>query len=90
MQVGNAYDVHNDTREEEDGFSLILYVNDDFEGGELNFFHLNMEYKPVQGDIVVFPHPLYHSVNDVKIKNRYTIMISLEKFKDPTYQCWVK
>ena len=43
MQIGNAYDVHNDVREEDDGFSIILYVNDDFKGGELNFFHLNFE-----------------------------------------------
>lgn len=90
MQVGNAYDVHNDIREEEDGFSLILYINDNFEGGELNFFHLNMEYKPVQGEIVVFPHFLYHSVNDVKVNNRYTIMISLEKFITPPLKCWTK
>jgi hypothetical protein len=90
MQVGNAYDVHNDIREEDDGFSLILYVNDNFEGGELNFFHLNMEYKPISGDIVIFPHLLYHSVNDVKINNRYTIMISVEKFKDSNLMGWGK
>jgi len=88
MQIGNAYDVHNDVREEDDGFSIILYVNDDFKGGELNFFHLNFEYVPEQGDIVIFPHPLYHSVNDVSIKNRYTIMISVEKFNNSKLLGW--
>ena len=36
-------------------FSMLIYLNDDFEGGELHFPWLNYTYKPVAGDMVVFP-----------------------------------
>lgn len=35
--------------------SSIAYLNDDYEGGELSFHTLDLKYKPVCGDILVFP-----------------------------------
>lgn len=54
--VGEHFDVHSDH-----GFSYICtvstvaYLNDDYEGGELWFKHLDQKIKPKAGDIVVFP-----------------------------------
>ncbi|MEM7707121.1 MAG: 2OG-Fe(II) oxygenase [Pseudomonadota bacterium] len=35
--------------------SLLIYLNDDYEGGELQFDVLNFTYKPQAGDLVFFP-----------------------------------
>jgi len=35
--------------------SSIAYLNDDFEGGELSFYKLDLKYQPSYGDILVFP-----------------------------------
>lgn len=54
--AGEHFDVHSDH-----GFSYICtvstvaYLNDDYDGGELWFKHLDQKIKPDAGDIVVFP-----------------------------------
>lgn len=50
-------------------FSLIL--NDDFEGGEFQIFHHNLEVK--KGRLLVFPSFLLHSVNPVLKGTRYCV-----------------
>lgn len=35
--------------------SSVMYLNDDYEGGELEFTKLGFKIKPEAGDIVVFP-----------------------------------
>lgn len=35
--------------------SLLIYLNDDYEGGELLFNRLNYTYKPQAGDLAMFP-----------------------------------
>lgn len=53
---GEHFAAHNDH-----GFSYIctvssvMYLNDDYEGGELEFTKLGIKIKPEAGDIVVFP-----------------------------------
>jgi len=40
-----------------------VYLNDDYEGGELSFIHQNLSFKPKAGDLVLFPgniHYWYH------------------------------
>lgn len=51
------------------GDSLVcnLYLNDEFEGGELTFPEIGLEFKPEIGDAVFFPgFLLKHGVNEVK------------------------
>lgn len=36
-------------------FSMLIYLNDEYEGGELNFPWLNYRYRPQAGDLVIFP-----------------------------------
>lgn len=42
--------------------SAVVYLNDDYEGGELNFPEQNVTIKPKAGSIIVFPStaPFYH------------------------------
>lgn len=36
-------------------FACVLYVNDDFVGGELHFPRIDVTYKPKRGALIVFP-----------------------------------
>ena len=63
--------------------SLIVYLNDDFEGGELFFPQHNLTIKPEAGMMVAFPGNLYfiHEVKEVISGSRKTISL-WTKFKD--------
>ena len=67
-------------------YTALIYLNDDYEGGEIYFPNLNFEYKPKRGDAISFPCDLEdsaHGVKEVTKGNRYTIAIwyCLEKEK---------
>lgn len=36
-------------------YACVIYVNDDFTGGELNFPLIELKYRPVAGSLIVFP-----------------------------------
>ena len=42
--------------------SVVLYLNDNYEGGEINFPNQNITIKPEAGSLVIFPsvEPYYH------------------------------
>jgi hypothetical protein len=75
--VGGKFDHHVD-----DGamfprtVSMSAYLNDDFEGGEIEFPHFNVLHKPSAGDIIVFSSafPYLHKVHPVTKGTRYTIV----------------
>lgn len=54
--------------------SSILYINDDYSGGEIVFKQYNYSIKPKSGSLVLFPGNKYyaHSVNKIISGNRYT------------------
>lgn len=56
--------------------SLSAYINDDYEGGELEFANFGIKYKPEIGDIVIFSSafPYMHSVSPVTSGTRYAIV----------------
>jgi predicted 2-oxoglutarate/Fe(II)-dependent dioxygenase YbiX len=56
--------------------SLILYLNQDFEGGELVFPKLAISIKPRQGMLLGFPsnHHFLHGVNPTTKGTRYAIV----------------
>lgn len=56
--------------------SLLLYLNDDFTGGELSFYAFNYLYKPRMGDLLFFPsdHRYAHQAHEVKSGRRYVIV----------------
>lgn len=53
--------------------SSVMYFNDNYNGGEICFKHFNIEYKPKQGDCIVFSSafPYMHSVNPISGGVRY-------------------
>ena len=54
-------------------FICMMYINDDYTGGEIVFPELGFEYKPSAGDILIYRGNLLHSVNPVVSGSRYTI-----------------
>eukprot|EP01084_Bolivina_argentea_P074460 135082_1 len=56
-------------------YTMIIYLNNNFEGGEFQFTKRNVTIKPETGKLVAFSAGLYdmHKVNKVLQGNRYTI-----------------
>jgi len=69
--------------------STIIYLNDDYEGGEIYFPKLDFEYKPKCGDVIIFPcdsEEYLHGVKEVTQGKRMTIALwhsSLVEKKHP-------
>jgi hypothetical protein len=56
-------------------YGVIIYLNDDFEGGELFYPNLNYLYQPKAGDIIIHPatEEYTHEVYPVISGDRYTL-----------------
>jgi len=85
-QAGGFYLSHSDSciHEPEDGnwykildrdLSLLIYLNDDFEGGGLTFKWFNFHFKPKAGDLLIFPsdNRYEHQAEKVESGIRYCI-----------------
>jgi predicted 2-oxoglutarate/Fe(II)-dependent dioxygenase YbiX len=58
--------------------SSVIYLNDEFEGGEIFFPEFDFSHKPKVGDLIIFPaftkdHAYNHGVTEVTSGKRYTI-----------------
>lgn len=60
--------------------SLVGYLNDDYEGGELYFDKLNLKIKPKAGDLYLFPSSFIYSHAALPVKNgiKYSIVTMLD------------
>jgi predicted 2-oxoglutarate/Fe(II)-dependent dioxygenase YbiX len=62
--TGKSMGPHVDDYEDGDNpnISVVLYLNDNYEGGEINFPEQQITIKPEAGSIVIFPSvkPYYH------------------------------
>jgi len=56
--------------------SLLLYLNDDFEGGDLSFVFFDYTHRPVAGDLVFFPsdHRYAHQAQPVGRGLRWAVV----------------
>ena len=56
--------------------SMLIYLNNDYEGGELSFYNLNYQVRPRAGAAVMFPsgHRYLHQAETVTSGVRYAIV----------------
>jgi predicted 2-oxoglutarate/Fe(II)-dependent dioxygenase YbiX len=72
---------HIDTEDERDktkpSISLVFYLNDDYEGGEIEFPNQGISLKPKAGSIIIFPSisPYYHDPKPVIKGTKYLIPV---------------
>jgi Rps23 Pro-64 3,4-dihydroxylase Tpa1-like proline 4-hydroxylase len=73
--VGSMMGPHVDCHDDDKGktISVVLYLNDDYTGGELNFQNQNIKIKPSAGSIAVFPSrsPYFHESLPVLSGEKY-------------------
>lgn len=69
------YDDHSEHPSPWREYSSIIYLNDNFEGGETYFVNKNLSVRPESGHLLTFPCTLEykHGVSEVKDNVRYTI-----------------
>lgn len=83
--VGGTYEFHNDSENFVDGklsrvlerdVTILIYLNDNYEGGELVFPEWGVAFKPKQGTLIAFPSYIEfsHTVRPVTSGERYTIV----------------
>jgi hypothetical protein len=58
-------------------FTISLYLNEEYDGGELTFPSVGKKYRPKKGDAIVFPSNwmFYHGVEKITSGNRYSIIV---------------
>lgn len=71
---GSAQPAHVDNRRAETRFAAILYLNDDFTGGETFFEGIDFTGTPRAGRLIAFPgRQLRHGVRRIDTGTRYTL-----------------
>jgi hypothetical protein len=78
--MGGHVDSYDENGQET--ISLVSYLNDDYEGGEIEFPNQNVKIKPSAGSIIVFPSkaPFFHISHKVESGNKYISPAFWKKF----------
>lgn len=71
--VGGFASLHSDEGYTEDNgiYTVIMYLNGDYDGGEVVFTDYDVEVKPVAGDVLIFPSYYMHYSKPVKAGVKY-------------------
>jgi hypothetical protein len=71
--MGKHVDNYGNNLKVEPIMSAVLYLNDDYEGGELHFENQGVTIKPKAGSVVIFPsvEPFYHESKEILSGNKY-------------------
>jgi hypothetical protein len=81
-QTGEEYKAHYDGNTLQGrSISPILYLNDDYEGGELEFVNFGLKIKPEAGSFFLFPanFPYSHIAHPVTEGTKYAIVTWLHE-----------
>lgn len=77
-EKGDYYKLHVDNGGEKVNriLSVLIYLNDDYDGGETYFTRQNVKVKGKTGDILVFPsnYCYHHSAEEVKEGTKYSVV----------------
>jgi hypothetical protein len=81
-ETGEEYKAHYDGGiREARSISPILYLNDDYEGGEIEFVNFGIKIKPKAGSLYIFPStfPYAHIAHPVTEGTKYAIVTWLHE-----------
>lgn len=73
---GRGMGVHMDNVEDHDKdnvFGLVIYLNDDYEGGEIYYPDIDLEVKPKKNSVLIHYAGLSHGVRQVTSGTRYVV-----------------
>jgi len=89
-EEGAFMNVHRDVEDDSETVSTVIYLNDEYTGGELSFPEIDggYTYTPEKYELIHFPTPYLHGVNPVKSGKRYVITISYTdkiEYKNPRF-----
>ena len=76
-EVGDFYIQHSDSfKEQPRALTVIMSMNDGYEGGEVALFNRELVYKLGAGDVLVFPSNFMypHEIMPVTEGTRYSII----------------
>jgi hypothetical protein len=61
--------------EQQNSVGVAIYLNDDFDGGEIYYPNFNISYKPVKGSLICHPgtSEYKHGVKTILGKDRYIL-----------------
>ena len=86
--VGQHFGIHTDH-----GFSYnctvssVMYLNDEYEGGELWFPYLDIKIKPEYGDIVFFPSTFIYAHSSLPIiSGKKYVAVTMFDYNDRTHK----
>lgn len=75
---GTHYKLHHDCggAHKDRVVSILVYLNDDYEGGEIEFPLFDFKYKPSAGDIILFPsnYTFAHIAHPVTSGTKYAVV----------------
>jgi Rps23 Pro-64 3,4-dihydroxylase Tpa1-like proline 4-hydroxylase len=75
-KIGGKFSVHTDVhdRKRYRAISLVLYLNENFSGGQTEFPDVNYACKPKAGRALAFPSEMRHSAAPVLAGNKFVII----------------
>lgn len=76
-EEGQEYKAHYDAGPTANRtMSAVLYLNDDYEGGEIEFIHMGIKIKPQAGMLVIFPssYPYAHIAHPITKGKKYALV----------------
>lgn len=80
MGENTRLDWHNDIVDGWINFTAVIYLNDNYQGGEIVFEEIGKIIKPTKNMLLIFDSEMIHAVNE--IKNGERVSISMWGTKD--------
>jgi hypothetical protein len=80
--VGGQYKAHHDAYPAvKRAVSVLIYLNDDYEGGEIEFINFDLKIKPKAGTLILFPsnYPYKHIAHPVTSGTKYVLVTWLHE-----------
>lgn len=85
---GGRYDAHRDNLsvDKHRKCTIVVYLNDDYRGGETDFPELKHTVRPRSGTAILFPAYLLHAARVVRNGNKY---VAVAWLRGPRMRDWI-